>query len=594
MGGSGTIFIAQGTYTSGATLGATQNGWDITIDRDGVGEVIIRPLTALIFYADSGFATGSIAINNITIRTGHTIGSYDTKAITSISTTGNLCTVDTTDPHGLSNGDIVHITPTSSGSDIIFYRIGEVTVVDPDTYTLYSDENGTQSSTVSYYETIYAIIINDRNVDVTLTDCIFGDDSDEQLSVLGLNTEARFSPTRDVSVTGCTFNNCETAVKGYHALSLEFKNNTVTTSSDSLHTIIWLSRRLGYTDISLNTFTGLNLGTTRDGYIVANPDHTSESWISNTDVSAPQVYKIYDNEITSVYGGIRLEYLYSSQTGYVAYYVYNNTIDISGGTTTNVIMLGTDNSETINRPDYIHIVGNTVNNNSSDPGHSVLAGLTVPSGEIAYNNIMGGNYGLVQKGSNFSVHHNVINSQRPLALKGASGNTIFNNTFVSPVDRDKYVIGIGNQPTGTLLNSTNNSIRDNIFVQYSTEDTNPIFGSDTDAVNGMTEAELAEWNLVERNSYYTDSGLFAKVKELTNPEDLVGMQAVWPVWGDAVFPDNDSLSIEEDPQFKDPANGDFTPTNPALKLDDGTWIGAVQPEEGPSSVFTGIHRSIYR
>lgn len=41
-----------------------------------------------------------------------------------------------------------------------------------------------------------------------------------------------------------------------------------------------------------------------------------------------------------------------------------------------------------------------------------------------------------------------------------------------------------------------------------------------------------------------------------------------------MFKDND---INVDPGFVNAADGDFTPTNPALKLDDNTWIGSVQP-----------------
>jgi len=66
-------------------------------------------------------------------------------------------------------------------------------------------------------------------------------------------------------------------------------------------------------------------------------------------------------------------------------------------------------------------------------------------------------------------------------------------------------------------------------------------------------------------------------KEQDYFETLAAIQTKWSTFSNS-FPLNDAGSISADPQFKDAANGDYTPANSELKLDDNTWIGAVQPK----------------
>jgi hypothetical protein len=99
---------------------------------------------------------------------------------------------------------------------------------------------------------------------------------------------------------------------------------------------------------------------------------------------------------------------------------------------------------------------------------------------------------------------------------------------------------------------------------------------------------------IDYNCYWQEDGSGHIMSLDGNDYDtLANIQTKWLTWNNN-YPLNDANSLIEDPQFKDPDNGDFTPTNPALKLDDNTWIGAIQPAEGPSSSFTGTFRSIYK
>ena len=97
--------------------------------------------------------------------------------------------------------------------------------------------------------------------------------------------------------------------------------------------------------------------------------------------------------------------------------------------------------------------------------------------------------------------------------------------------------------------------------------------------------DFAPWdqgNYVDNNCYLTGTNFMSNLgdfgSKLSNEWATVAqMRTEWLTYS-AAYPDNDAGTISEDPKYADPSNGDYTPTNPALKLDDNTWIGGVQPQ----------------
>ncbi len=79
-----TIEVYAGTYTAGATIGATQNGKSFTIHGGNSGEVIFTKSSGSFFVEQAGYASGSITISTITLTGSGTSTSHYSKSGASV------------------------------------------------------------------------------------------------------------------------------------------------------------------------------------------------------------------------------------------------------------------------------------------------------------------------------------------------------------------------------------------------------------------------------------------------------------------------------------------------------------------------------
>ena len=150
---------------------------------------------------------------------------------------------------------------------------------------------------------------------------------------------------------------------------------------------------------------------------------------------------------------------------------------------------------------------------------------------------------------------------------------VSNGNVVTPADATYHAIAL-KWSTGAYV--INNIMDGALGTGIFTFDFNPVPGD----------------HIMDYNCYVAGSNGFSNLGS-TSQADLSALQAKWAAWpmdtyglaGKAgswyVSPltSNDENSLEEDPLLDD----DYVPHNLALKLDDNTWIGGVQPVAGDGS-----------
>jgi len=243
--------------------------------------------------------------------------------------------------------------------------------------------------------------------------------------------------------------------------------------------------------------------------------------------------------------------------------VKNNTITVNHATQAGYgIGLGEDDYFNDHPFEKVVCTGNTVEYTGADNSHSILIGSGCDGALVDSNKCTGGDYQMVVKAEDVTVIRNTLAGNRPLYLKGSANATAVNNTLYGTDNYAlRWVIDAGEKPD--FCNVYNNiMVSDGAAYVYQNDD-NP---------EDMYQIIL-DYNCI----YDTGAGKLA-ILRATEYDTIPALQGYWASIVDFVGTDNDSSSINEDPLFADPDNGDFTPQNKNLSTAGigGGYIGAIQ------------------
>jgi parallel beta-helix repeat protein len=168
------------------------------------------------------------------------------------------------------------------------------------------------------------------------------------------------------------------------------------------------------------------------------------------------------------------------------------------------------------------ITGNSINIVGS---HALILGCGVVSGNVANNNISGGQYGIILKentGCTVTGNYAVGGSMSSLLFKGANNSTVSNNKFLNTTALG-HVIGVRIGETGSK--SSGNSFTNNICVSGNPAD---LFSWDADGDNG---SNVCDYNTYKAQTWGAILG--------TTITSLATLRAAWSEYGDG---SNDSHS----------------------------------------------------
>ena len=218
----------------------------------------------------------------------------------------------------------------------------------------------------------------------------------------------------------------------------------------------------------------------------------------------------------------------------------------------------------------------------------MLIGTNVQGGEIAYNTCVqnkADDWGIVLKGGNIVCHHNIVTGPHSLYISGSRGCLVTNNSCYNGGTALPALKVADNQDSTTPIN---NEIYNNVFLGI---------GASALCVS-VDEGEEYHWDTYfDYNCYWTDNATVATLGTINCDlvDGLVDLLTAWSVtWTAAnatdtriAFSANDSHSLVMNPALRNPAGGDFVPTNNLLlysgKPDaDGraSYIGALHPKVG--------------
>ncbi len=226
--------------------------------------------------------------------------------------------------------------------------------------------------------------------------------------------------------------------------------------------------------------------------------------------------------------------------------------------------------------------GNTIEVAGTDDGiHGLFFGRGIQNYSVTKNIIDSPGFTLVLKSTGGTFTHNTIIQKATVNspvvnFKGAIGNTFTHNTLVGNTDAAALTLQTGDIPTPDV-DSEYNIITDNIVFSTGTVWDFSILDPTVDVTKLVT-------NTIDRNCLF---GATHNYSLDTANKTIAQAVTFWTANAVGLPELNDRNTISVNPGFKDPANGDYTPTNPELKLDDNTWIGGVQPvaADGSSGVF---------
>lgn len=185
------------------------------------------------------------------------------------------------------------------------------------------------------------------------------------------------------------------------------------------------------------------------------------------------------------------------------------------------------------------IIGNKVRFDTEEGAHCIMAGYGMSGVEIAYNDAGGGDWGVVAKGHQPLIHHNVLFGVKPLYVVHSLNAIIANNICFST---SGPACQFGAQGAYYSKGAT---VLNNIF----------------DASGGgsyalvSTDATAVLTHMMDRNNYVGGSGAMADLGG-TDCDTVAEMQAKWLALGKELEA-NDANSSELDPMFKDITLRDF-------------------------------------
>ena len=405
--------------------------------------------------------------------------------------------------------------------------------------------------------------------DITITNCTLTVTGDKPFYVLN---------ARDVTVTDCTFN----VTGNFHVIDLTGKQrrvkirDNIITSTDGTNdrgviVTSYARKGLQLCDISGNTMTGVNQGMSvpvSDGaaIVIDNNDITLRVSGAQKGISVGSYNDNWSHANTASGGGAG--YILLSGCTKPDDYWNGGTINIVDGTgagqtravlewdlTGNPVgekfLMVTDNWDVApdNTSKYevrlsissksMQVTRNTIRYLGTGT-HGIFIGQEIMGGEVAYNDLYQagvGDFRLVVKGRNVSIHHNVICGIEPILLSGAQGCTITNNTIIATSGN---CVGwqqndISSDGTEPLVNIVKNNILDCSGTgSYCLRD------ADGDHYNLICDYNV--YNYGANNIAYLNG---------TPINGLAGLQAAWAdtAWGDYenMYTVNDANSVVGDP-----------------------------------------------
>ncbi len=235
--------------------------------------------------------------------------------------------------------------------------------------------------------------------------------------------------------------------------------------------------------------------------------------------------------------------------------ISNNTITSTG--VGMVFSVGKHSGTGTNTLSGFVIKNNILTKNATD-GDCMLLGTNCYGAEVSHNIFTStdpNGYGIVVKGKYNNIHHNICKSTDPLYLyDNAQYNKVqYNTTYATA--QSAFAWGWPGEENTQI----NNVITNNIFDAS---------GGGTWAMKDLLKNHFD--NYIDYNCY--KAGRYGTVKlDGTKYNTISTLQAKWATWSD-VWPENDAHSIIADPQFLDPASGDFRlkPGSPCLNAGEPT------------------------
>lgn len=246
-----------------------------------------------------------------------------------------------------------------------------------------------------------------------------------------------------------------------------------------------------------------------------------------------------------------------------------------------VFAIGTDGVSATSDYYSVVITRSTFNDKSTDGCHGVLLGEGVKNALVTGCKITSPKYncsvniGLVCKADDSIISFNQIISERCLYFKNGQRNTAFNNTLIAHGTlASSCCLQIANvEDSDTTYESNYNKIYNNVMYAVGARAEIVISDTGTTSPQAKTNKTYCDYNLMYGGEVHILN------VNASNTEYTFAQASTF--WDGDIFPDNEFNSLNENPIFKDPANGDYTVLNPhAEGMGAGSGLKAVSSASG--------------
>ena len=367
----------------------------------------------------------------------------------------------------------------------------------------------------------YSTIVGTSNHDYTIDNCIVNCGINELYFMSAIATTADGSLTiLDSTITSSHVTVLPT--KGIGTLSVT--NSVITASAGQMFA---LTQDCGDIYIAGNTLTSAG-GTSNHIFVLSGFVSTTPAMLFNSNIVTTSGTTVKIDDSVNIIS------------------VENNTIETTAAAVTIQIgkdIVGPDGGDAILRP---IVRGNYIEYTGANGSHGILISEGVVNGEISYNTVFGvGNGGLdigiVIKGTNHNIHHNILRSYYGLYLKGGQQCNVFNNTLLTNSRTAlRWDDGEGARPA---IN--------NIFTNNIIDGNGGVYAIEADGVNHGDA--YFNYNLYRAGS--TGIADYPVSAPQSSKQDLIDAWATAAGWDETtvnVFSvDADQNSIVDDPLFMD-------------------------------------------
>lgn len=605
--GPHTIYLGSGVTGANTVLSfdATNTGTTITIDGQGVG-VIGNNSAVHTFELNTGYVTGTLTLQNLTINHSDTVNSWmfrnSTVAPNGVNIVVDNCTLDS-NFHIIGNftsANKVNFTfsDCSITYDSTFYSVASSNTGDfvIDNCTINADSGG---------GTLFQINTALGSLTIRNGSVISGKAANEIIDTGGT---AKISG--NVVITDSTFNHVSTADECFDMQcggDMTITGCTFTDVGLAANNISYL--HLGVAASKTLTFTGNNMDVINPTYVVnATAAGCAVLTYSNT---ANAVFNISDNTITTGGQGI---YVANPSAAGIAVTTNNNIITLTStaaialdATLTDGLRIG-DTTELptntfgvcIQNDNYIRYTGTT-------GGVGIRMGRTcITEGSKCLRNTVlnltsrtgGLPYGMYSVCRNTEIAYNKIYGRSAGTIVGCNGNYVHHNTFVTPLQENKGCGAFTAHVGGSGV--VDSIVTENLFLTHS-------ISGDVDIsayyIEGVTANSQQPSNLTWNNNYYGVTGFDYGTADVH--VQWIGENGATAYrttiddarqgWIDLGMPGNDSDSLAGDSFILvDPANGDFSVNTTGLSLlcGLGFTIGAEEYNCPTASASAGLTRHV--